>query len=269
MTHALLPENPLQVTAVDPATGALRTKLVIGYHGDTSLPMSLALRATTVPHKVVVRLGGGCKGLGDGMKADLLDYTVAAFQGFQGVVFSGGTRDIKDGRIDPMITDVAVAVHHANPGTVLLGTFPRTEGSFGLVGNSEFVVGEYDTRPNPSYQVLYIDQNGMEGVQDWDGDLDKAFRLVQFWREDAGFSAAGWVCFNGGDVTVTEIRRSVLAGYPTILVNGFGRETDKFVAAHRAGALDWVPDNPRIIVAERDDPQTLRDALMTAGLLAV
>jgi hypothetical protein len=134
---------------------------------------------------------------------------------------------------------------------------------------SEFVVGSShgDIRPNPGYDGILIVQNGMEGELGWDGDLDKCFGLVSMWCRDANFRA-GWVCANGGGVTESEIQRSVRAGYPTILIHGFGRKTDEIAAAYQRGNLKWLPRRGHcILIADHRDPQSLRHALLEADLL--
>jgi hypothetical protein len=52
------------------------------------------------------------------------------------------------------------------------------------------------------------------------------------------------------------------SGYPTILVNGFERATDEVAAGFARGTLDWLPTRHQLVVVDRRDPTSLRDALV-------
>jgi hypothetical protein len=255
------------LTTVDPdevtcASG--RVELQVTGAGDPP-PLDFGLMATLVADRVIFRLAGGCKGLTDDLKERLLRYVCDALLGYAGAVFSGGTRDAKDGRVDIMITEIALAVARMNPGTVLLGTFPRTEGNFGMVEGSRLVVGKYDTRPNPGYDGLLAVQDGADGELEWDGDIPLYQKLFRHLRRSAGFRQAGVVAANGGDATVTEIMTAARAGQPTVLVHGFQRKTDEIALAHQRGSLDWLPSQHQLVVVDGDDPTSLRDAMAGFG----
>jgi hypothetical protein len=227
-------------------------------------PLGFGLVATTAADNVAVRLAGGCKGLGDEDKVELMEYLAAGFSGFQGAILSGATREIKDDRTDLMVTDAAVIIGRENPGAVVLGTFPRT-GGLALVGDSSLVMGKYDTRPNPGYDSFVIVQDGPDNDLGWDGDLRLYFRLLQHLASAGRFRQVGVVAANGGDVTRDEIIWSVQAGYPTFLVYGFGRATDEIVQGYGAGTLDWLPEEHQIKVVMRSDPQALHRELANSG----
>ncbi len=258
----LLAESPLRVTC---PTG--RVELMVLSDPNAPPPLSFGLRATVSADKVAVRIAGGCKGLDPDVREELLEYHVAGMAGYGGTLFSGGTRDVREGRVDAMVTEVAVAVGRANPGTVILGSMPRTKGNFGLVGDSEFVVGEYDTRLHPGYDAIIIVQDGVEGELTWHGDLPFYFKLFESWIRHAGYRACGLISSNGGAATEQEIIASAKGGYPTILVHGFERVTDQYAEAYQRGELDWLPKQHKLVVAERRDPSSLRDALLDAQLL--
>lgn len=143
--HLLPTRDPLAVT-----TPGGRLPFVVAHTSDRQLPLNFVMRVLEAEDNVILRLAGGVKGLGPDLQNEFVLYITAIMRGFRGVVFSGATREMKNGRLVPTITDAAVAVKNTNPGTILLGSFPRTRGTFGLVEQSRLVVGEYDTAPNPS-----------------------------------------------------------------------------------------------------------------------
>lgn len=279
--------NPLLVTGQSGRNDqGPRTRLLIGYVEDKALPTSMAVFGTRVLDKVGCRIGGGCKGLDPDMRWGLVDYSLQAFDvpdehKCGGLYFGGATRERDDdGNLSPMVTDISVALHRqskaAGHRSILLGTFPRVGGYFHLVEQSRLVVGAYDTEPNPAYDIVYIEQEGMEGTNDdsqfgWHADLVRAGRLVESWLVDGGFRAFPWLLVNGGDATKKEfelaLRLQALGlPVPIIMLQGWGRFVDEALADLRAGRLD-VPENAQILIAERDDPMTLREHLYATSLL--
>lgn len=251
-------KTPLRVTA----PGGVCRILVMEKLA-TDLPTSFALLGTRARDKVAIRVTGGCSGMGPEDKATMIEYFRAAFDGFGGVVWSGGTRNVTaDGQLDPMVTDVPAFVALDNPSCVALATTPRT-GELQLRGDSRFQLDEGGTLPNPGVAAMLIVQNGADGELGWDGDLDAYFRLMGQWRSAGGFTALGVVAWNGGGVTKKEIDRSIAAGWPTIIVNGSGRAADEYAAKVASGELTA----PNVIVVDRSDPQTLRAALVANGFI--
>jgi hypothetical protein len=233
------------------------------------LPASFALMGTLAEHRVVCRIGGGCKNMTPSDKSSMMRFFAKEFKGYRGLVWSGGTRmATADGRIDPMVTDVTGMITRLNPGSVGLATVPRT-GTMKLAPHtdSRLVLDDYGTAPSPGVYAILIVEDGPDANMDWNGDLDTCFRLIRNWREHGGFSQAAWVSWNGGAVTEEEVRRSVLAGYPTILVRGSGRVTDEIANAFLAGSLGWLPPQHSLLLAHKDQPGSLRRHLIAQGLL--
>lgn len=253
-------ETPLTVTA----RGGETTLLVMD--AKDGLPAAFALMATRAAHRVALRLGGGCKGMNAADKTTMLEYFDVAFRGYRGLVWSGGTRQLaSDGSLDPMVTDVPGIIAAANPECVALGTMPRTD-LLRLAGDSQLVLDKYGTRPNPTVKGLLVVQNGADGNLDWDGDLNAYFGLMEQWRDHAGFTALGLIAWNGGPVTEKEIMRSAKLGWPTFLVSGTGRVTDELIGKLAIGTLE-LPKQHRVVVVSKDNPSTLRGALIEHGFL--
>lgn len=258
--------RPFAVTTPEGQT----TLLVMDAKRD-GLPAAFALMGTRASRKVALRISGGCKGMGPEDKGQMLEMFREAFQGYDGLVWSGGTRQIaSDGTVDPMVTDLPGVIAVDNPGCVALGTCPRTA-LLRLKGDSRLILDDYGTAPNPTMSGILIVQDGPDGTLDWDGDLEAYFRLMDQWRDHAGFTALGLVAWNGGPVTRDEILRSAKRRWPTILVRGSGRATDEVIgvleAANGAAALG-VPADAPFVVVDRDDANALRVALTTHGFLA-
>ncbi|HTK04963.1 MAG TPA: hypothetical protein VL500_05225 [Candidatus Eisenbacteria bacterium] len=257
--------SPLHVTAPGGQTKVLVMDRKEGF------PATFALMATTAAHRVAVRVSGGCKGMGPDDKRAMLAYFAEAFTGFRGFIWSGATRQLtKEGDLDPMVTDVPGVIAAANPECVALGSAPRTD-VLRLVGESRLVLDGYGTGPNPSMSGILIVQNGADGKSDWDGDLDAAFGLMENLVSCGGFSGVGVIAWNGGPITEDEVMRSARKGWPTIVIKGSGRAADEIAAKLEAGdasLLDKLPKGHRLVVADRSDPDTLRDRLLEFGLIA-
>ena len=246
-------------------------KMPIWIMDTTQLSTNFALLATRAEQKVCVRIAGGCAGMTDADKAEMADYFANAFQGYRGMIWSGGTRQVtQDGRIDMMVTEIPAIVAAANPGALALGTAPRT-GTFHLAGESRFELDGGGLRLNPAMAGVAVVQNGPDGLLGWDGDLDLYFTLMTRLREFAGFTAVGVVAWNGGGVTASEILRSARLGWPTIVVKGSGRKADEFAQRLEVAdptLLSELPHGHKLIVCDRSDPMTLRSALVEHGFVA-
>lgn len=231
------------------------------------LPAAFALMGTRAKDRVAVRILGGCKGMSANDKREMVDYFAQAFAGFGGVSFAGGTRMTRDGLVDPMITDIPGVIALGNEGSVALGTMPRTD-VLTLQDDSRLVLDQYGTVPNPDMNGLLIVQNGPDGSLDWDGDVSTYFNLMQQWKDYAGFTALATVAWNGGPVTLGEIKESSKRGWPTILVQGSGRATDDVINA-LSGCGDELTGvtAEHIRVVNKNNPMTLRKALQSAGIL--
>lgn len=248
-----------------------QTKLLVMDAKKDGLPAAFALMGTTARRKVALRISGGCKGMGPEDKGQMIEMFRAAFRGFGGLVWSGGTRQFTgDGAVDPMVTELPGVIAAENEGCVALGSCPRTA-LLRLQGDSRLVLDDYGTAPNPTASGILIVQDGPDGALGWDGDVEAYLRLMDQWRDHAGFTALGLVAWNGGPITRDEILRSAKRGWPTILVRGSGRATDEVIdllgAANGAAALG-APTDAKFVIVDRGDADALRTALQTHGFLA-
>jgi len=247
--------HPYRVTAPDG-----KVHLVV-MHANDGLPAAFALMGTRATNRVGLRIGGGCKGMNATDKLEMLDYFATALEGYEGLVWSGGSRALKDGEVDPMITEVPGVIANENPGCVALASVPRID-LLTLRGDSRLVLDEWNV-PNPAVSAILIVQNGADGKGDWDGDVDVAFRLMDNWINYAGFTAMGEIAWNGGDITKDEVIRAAKRGWPSIVINGSGRAADEIAAKIASGntTLDGLVPANSISVAQRNNPQTLRALL--------
>jgi hypothetical protein len=201
---------------------------------------------------------------------DMLDFFTEAFGGYRGILWSGGTRQVADGKVDPMVTDVPGVIAAANQGCVALGTLPRTD-MLSLQEDSRLVLDEWGTVPNPDMLGILIVQNGPDGQMGWNGDLDAYFALMKNWQVYAGFTALGLCSWNGGDITGDEIMRAISCQWPVFLVKGSGRVTDEIIAKwmdEDAAFLSKLPKNyDNIYVIDRDAPARLNAALYREGFM--
>ena len=257
--------HPFRVTAPEG-----KVKLVIMNASD-GLPAAFALMGTRAQRKVALRLGGGCKGMNQQDKLDMLEYFSTAFAGYDGLIWSGSTRQVtSEGQIDPMITDVPGVIAAANKDAVALGTCPRIE-MLTLQQDSRLVLDEWGTVPNPDMAGILIVQNGPDGAGAWDGDVATYFRLMESWRDFAGFTALGLITWNGGQITQDEIMLAAKKKWPVMLVRGSGRATDEVADKLTNGdkeLLETLPTDHRVTVVQRDNPESLRKALFGSGFLA-
>jgi len=236
-----------------------RTVLIIQDKG-AQLPATFALMATRAARKVCIRISGGCKGMNADDKKAMMDFFQIAFKGFEGMIWSGGTRQFdKDGNLDPMVTDVPGVVAAGNPKCVALGSTPRTD-VLRLVEESRLVLDDYGTAPNPSMNAILLVQDGAEGKLGWDGDLDAAFGLMDQLTQYGGFHRAGVIAWNGGAITRDEVMRSIKKGWPTIVVKGSGRAADEIAAELVAGTFADKREN--LYVVDKSSPHILRKLLI-------
>ena len=256
-------KSPYRVTAPGGETKVLVMDRKEGF------PATFALMATTAPHKVAIRVSGGCKGMSPGDKDEMLRYFADAFRGYRGMIWSGATRQFTThGGLDPMVTDVPGIIAAENPECVALGSVPRTN-YLRLVGESRLVLDGYGTGPNPSMRGILVVQNGADGKSEWDGDLDAAFGLMENLVSYGGFSRVGVIAWNGGPITKDEVTRSMRNGWPTVVVKGSGRAADEIAAELEARdrSLEHPDRNPSVVVVDRANPGTLRDYLISSGFI--
>jgi hypothetical protein len=227
---------------------------------------AFSLMGTVAKAKVAIRIGGGCKGMSRDDKDNMLSFFSTTFSGYRGVVWSGGTRQVTDGMIDPMVTEVPGIIMEENPDCVAIGTIPRTD-NLRLVEDSRLVLDGYGTAPNVSQRGLLIVQDGADGNLDWNGDVDRYIGIMDKWSKHGGFSAIGLITWNGGPVTWEEIDKVAKKKWPVILVEGTGRVTDETIAKIRDG-YNGLPDyfkGEHVIIVPKDNPEILRGVLMGEG----
>jgi hypothetical protein len=139
-----------------------------------------------------------------------------------------------------------------------------------LQGESQLVLDSYGTRPNPGIAALLIVQNGTEDTLDWDGDLDDVFSLMKNLLTYAGFTSAGVIAWNGGPITRDEVLRSARLGWPTIIIRGTGRACDDLAREFNTNdptLMDQLPQNHKLIVVDKNEPDVLRAQLVRLGFL--
>jgi hypothetical protein len=199
-----------------------------------------ALVASEGIARTVVVFGGGNNGLSEDLKAGMPGYFSKAFAGFNGTAISGGTGKFDDAGNSTSfeITTVPPTLAMEND-CIAIGMTPATaEPSLshksGRVGVDDWG-GTFDPRHHAN---LYVANHPSEKYLGWDGDLDKRFIFLEELLEQ-GYTVA-YVIFNGGDVTTKEIYRALdltPKGLQLIVVDGSGREADKFVKAFRDGEV--------------------------------
>ncbi len=246
-----------------------RVNLVI-MNATDGLPAAFALMGTLARNKIALRVTGGCKGMSTTDKVEMLDFFSKAFAGYRGLIWSGGTRQVTNGVVDPMVTDVPGVVAAANEGCVALGTVPRTS-MLSLQDDSRLVLDNWGTAPNPDMAGILIVQNGPDGEMGWDGDLDAYFALMQNWQTYAGFQRLGICSWNGGDITRNEIMRAIKLKWPVFLIKGSGRVTDELIQkinSQDSEVIAQIPENHgSIYVVDRSNPTDLRNALIEEGFI--
>ncbi|MEY4722811.1 MAG: hypothetical protein RLZZ324_324 [Candidatus Parcubacteria bacterium] len=232
------------------------------------LPLRLKALALQAGSRVILRIAGGCSNQGPQDKKDLARVVVEGTLGFTGVAFSGGTRDIADGAVDPMVTELPALMAQRNPGCVALGTVPRT-GMLGLVGESRLELDAEHHNVNPAMSAVCIVQDGANRDLGWDGDLDMYFRFMTMLREEEGFTL-GLIAWNGGGATYKEIMQAGKLGLPVILIKGSARKTDEVVAKLEANdpeLLSQLPADHKLRIAHRDDPSSVRALMIEFDLI--
>jgi len=205
----------------------------------------------------VIRLAGGHKELQE-TPDEIYQFFIDVFKGYNGILFSGGTRSLKgENDFGFMITEVAAKIREANSSNQIqiLGSFPRT-GQPGLVGQSSFMVNEWEAA-NPTYDRLLMVQKDPTKTLDWNGDLPEYFNAMNIWRK-AG-AKTGITCYNGGDVSYEEGVLAIKNNHPLFLVRGSGRRCEELVREFQG--------RPGVWVAELGKPETLRNGLLKFGLL--
>jgi hypothetical protein len=214
-----------------------KVKVIVMNQSDTVPAAAKALMGSS-PARLGLRIAGGCSNMSRSDRDNMLMWFGANLRDFTGFLSSGGTREVVNGVIDPMVTEVPALL--AGMGRVItLSTVPRT-GDFELVDDSRLQVftqsewGDSISHPNPSVHMLVFVQHELGDTLDWDGDVETYITLFNTFQRTAEWQFAT-IVWNGGGVTETEIKLAARSGWPVILVKGSGRAADKYVDAHRSG----------------------------------
>lgn len=228
------------------------------------LPAAFALMGTRAKKKVAIRISGGCKGMSGEDKVGMLNYFLDAFAGYEGLIWSGASRMIKDGVVDPMVTEVPGAIAAENPDCVALGTVPRTD-LLSLQGDSRLVLDEWNV-PNPAVSGILIVQNDPCAPGGWDLDLPMMFALMDNWKQYAGFEALGFIGWNGGDITRDEILGGAKRGHHSFVIKGSGRVSDEIAAlVEQDDTCGGQIKSGTLRALDKERPQDLRSNLETLG----
>jgi len=268
----LLPMNrPFQVP-----DGISRVKLVVT--DDVSrVGLTVGAFMSRSLRRLGIRLTGGCKGMSHDDKLDMIEYFVKAFEGYVGFASSGATRNATaEGVIDPMITDVPAALAAAYGEHVLtLSTAPRT-GELALIGDGRLVLDDYDTAPQPGvHMAIIIQPQFSHETLGWDGDVAHYFRMFNEFIKTGGWQF-GMTAWNGGLITIDEAFMAANYGWPVFIVQNSGRGADQIIELLERGTP--IPGREqlaigdklrsRFTVVQRDDPMSLRTALVSKGFIA-
>ncbi|HCC23807.1 TPA: hypothetical protein DF272_06565 [Candidatus Falkowbacteria bacterium] len=249
------------MTSARTVTSQSRRTLILVQDFAQNVPAAFALLGSNARDKVALRITGGCSGMSESDKSDMLRFFELGMRGFAGVCWSGGTRAInQDGSINLMVTEVPGVIASSNPDCVALGTAPRTD-IMSLRGESHLVFDENGATLNPSHEAILIVQDGADGRLGWDGDLRAYTQLMEQWKTYARFSALGVIAWNGGSVTKKEIINSAEHGWSTILVAGSGRAADEMIADS-----NFISQS-NVFIVHKDDPQNLRATLINLGFI--
>ncbi|MBU6455206.1 MAG: hypothetical protein KGS72_25780 [Cyanobacteria bacterium REEB67] len=225
----------------------------------------------------VVRIAGGCKGLSDEFKANMIPDFVDAFRTvdaegntvteFTGTAFSGGTANVKDGvLLDDMVTNVPAALAAAYP-CLAISTTPRTADMALERTGGGLVVDNYGGRIDYRQHAAMVVQQNAADVLNWDGDLDVYLGLLEGWQS-VGFKV-GIIALNGGDVTRDEIYKALARKIPVIVVEKSGREADAFIKAFRDGDFSATAAEMRANLVKKNKSEAAADEVVAACKIAM
>ncbi len=231
-----------------------------------------ALNDLPAQYRNVVRIAGGCGEMEPQEVAAVNEYFKTAFEGFGGILFSGGTAKYnkEDGGRNFMVTELPITLAEGNSNIKVLGSFPRTEifrltgsdqGQANLLFNDNNIDPEktYLDAPDARYDELLAVQKNVNKLLDWDGDLEVYFNLMDTWRQ--GGAKTCIVTYNGGGVTYKEALKAIEDGHKLIVINGSGRKSDELAATYLTN------EHKNVFVADIKDAQTLRAGLKWAEIL--
>lgn len=242
------------------------------------VPLDVALSSHLVPvrpdgKRTALRLIGGCSNMSDEERAQVVPFLTAGLKPLVGFSSSGATREVNDGILNPMVTDVPAALVLQNPDKVwTMSTAPRT-GEMGLVDDSRLVLDiESGLAPNPGVHMVVLVQDNNGNVSGWDGDVPFYREYMNGLRKTAGFVTGGLI-FNGGGLSREEAEWFIRTNQPLIIVDGAKRASEEMAAELRAGTLSVdgiaVDTHTRPIrIVQNGDVEGLQRALVDLDLVA-
>ena len=124
-------------------------------------------------------------------------------------------------------------------------------------------------------RAIIVQHDATEVVeQDWARDVLPCFGIMREWKE-RGVPVL-WLGCEGGGVTKKELYWALEHGFPVILLEGSGRETDVFIQCFRAGEAvcrdargDEAKVNPDLVtIVPFLDDMALNRALIERGIIA-
>lgn len=207
-----------------------------------------------IPHRVAVRITGGCGDMSAEDAQGVLELFGEAFEGFGGLLLIGGTRMIKNFNPSDVvfgITEVGPAIRRANPSCRVLGVVPRCkdfmfcpEPPVLIVRDEALDIG-ITTIVHPDQDFVIAAATALTKEAVWDDEVVFCQYLTET-LVDYGAWQSLLIAYNGGGTTEREIRSTAARGWPVLLVKGSGRVCDKLADDH-----DFLATHPTIRVCER------------------
>ena len=240
--------------------------LYIQNKGEKSV--KIALRLTSAPSRVVMRITGGCANMSSSDATGMYNLFTKATKGFDGGILIGGTRMIskENDAILDSVTEIPTRMRAHCPNAVVLGVIPRTADlrlvpGLGLVV-SEDPSGLFATIVHPDQNACLLVQQSVDTGVEWEAEYRACIEITESLREFANWQSV-LLSYNGGSVTKKEIFETAGRGWPVVLIKGSGRVTDEL-----AGDDDFLKEHKNVVVADKT-PESLRDVLVGLGALHV
>lgn len=202
----------------------------------------VALQLTRAPQQIIIRLTGGF-GLmeeDDGHRA--VDLIAKALADFEGALIFGGTRIVRLSdplSVVPTLGEIPYRIRQTSPRARILGIVPRLS-DFCLIPGLGLVLDRREdldqvTIIHPDQDTCLQVQPHVDGKSKWDAEWIESMRII-----DELVSEAGWrqllLCYNGGNVTKTEILAWAERQWPVLLIADSGRITHEI-----ATTSEWKP----------------------------
>ncbi len=246
--------------------GRVIPSLYMQNKGESSI--RFALRLTSAPSRVVVRITGGCGNMSAADADGMYDLFAEALKGFDGGILFGGTRMIskEGGKILPSVTEIPTRIKIRAPDAVILGVVPRTSELKLVPGLGMVVSGEsgaaYDSIIHPNQEACLLVQQSVDTGVEWEAEYRVCLDIVKNLRDYANWQSV-LISYNGGSVTKKEILETAERGWPVVLVSGSGRVTGELAEDN-----DFLNEHPNVLVAEKTS-ESLRGVLAKLGVWGV